>query len=57
MYCMFFFSAILISNSRLAIFEEDTVLLAFCLQCFDCGAVTFSASFFPFWCLGKEGVR
>ena len=35
-------------DSRLAIFGEETVLLAFCLWCFDCGAVTLSASFFPF---------
>ena len=25
-----------------------TVLSAFCLSCFDCGAVALSASFFPF---------
>ena len=39
---------IFILDSRLAIFREETVLLAFCLQCFDCGAITVSASFFPF---------
>ena len=27
---------------------EESVRLAFCLWCFDCGAVTLSASFFPF---------
>ena len=30
------------------IFGKVTVLLAFCLWCFDCDAVALSASFFPF---------
>ena len=34
-------------DSRLAIFWEETVLLDFCLQFSDCGAVTLNASFFP----------
>ena len=29
-------------------FWKETVLLAFCLKSFDCGAVTLSVSFFPF---------
>ena len=28
--------------------EKEIVLLAFCLQCLDYGAVALSASFFPF---------
>ena len=39
---------IFILDSCLAIFGEENVLLAFCLWCVDCGAITFSASFFPF---------
>ena len=26
---------------------KETVILAFCLYCFDCGAITFSATFLP----------
>ena len=37
-----------ILDSRLANFWEETVLLAFCLYCFDCGADALSASFFLF---------
>ena len=37
---------IFILDSSLAIFWEETIFLAFCLQCFDCGAITLSASFF-----------
>ena len=39
-----------ILDSRLVIFFfwKGTVLLAFCLYCFDCGAVALSASVFPF---------
>ena len=47
---------IFILDSRLANFGKETVLLAFCLQCFHCGAVALSASFFPFGVL-EEGVR
>ena len=51
-----FFFFFFFLDSRLAIFWDETLLLAFCLWCFDCGAVTLSASFFPLvsW---KEGVR
>ena len=45
---------IFILDSRLAIFLEETVLLAFCLQWFYCGAVTLSASFFPFNVLERK---
>ena len=43
-----------ILESRLAIFREETVLLAFCLSSFECGAVTLSASFFPFGILERK---
>ena len=45
---------IFILDSRLAIFWGKTVLLAFCLQCFDCGAVASSASFFSFGVLERK---
>ena len=35
------------------IFEKETVILAFCLQCFDYGAFALRASFFPF--VGLDG--
>ena len=41
-------------DSRLAMFWEETVLLAFCLLCFDCGAITLSASFCPFGVLERK---
>ena len=50
-HCMFlhvYSGKICIINGRLANFGKETVLLAFCLQCFDCGAVAFSAAFIPF---------
>ena len=46
MYFHLCLDAIVILDSRLAIFGEETVRLAFCLSSFDCGAVTLSASFF-----------
>ena len=36
------------------IFGKKTVLLAFCLYCFDCGAVALSAFFFPFGVLEEK---
>ena len=36
------------------LFWEETVLLAFCLLRFDCGAVTLSAPFFPFGVLERK---
>ena len=39
---------IFILDSCLANVGKETVLLAFCLQCFDCGAIAFSVPFFPF---------
>ena len=41
-------------DSRFVLFLEETVILAFCLQYFDCGAVTVSASFFPFGVLERK---
>ena len=56
-HCMYLhvcLGAIFILDSRFAIFFEETVLLAFCLQCSDCSAVTLSASFFPFGVLERK---
>ena len=45
---------IFILDSRLDIFGKETVLLAFLLYCFDCGAVTLSVSFFHFGVLERK---
>ena len=36
------------SDSRSPNLGQESVLLAFCLWCFDCGAVAFSVSYFSF---------
>ena len=43
-----------ILDSPLAISGEENVVLAFCLYCFVCGAVTLNASFFPFGVLKRK---
>ena len=45
-------SAYFILDRRLANFGKETVLLSFCMQCFDCGAFALNVSFFPFGVLG-----
>ena len=37
-------------------FFEESVLLVFCLQCFDCDVVTLSASFFPLGILERKAL-
>ena len=37
-----------------AVLGKKLSFLAFCLQCFDCGAVALSASFFPFGVLDQK---
>ena len=41
-------------DSCLAFFGDETVLLAVCLKCFDCDAVTLSAFFFRFGALERK---
>ena len=44
---VYYFCHCISLGSHLAIFFKETVLLAFCLSCFDCDAVALSVSFFP----------
>ena len=45
---------IFILDSRLAKFGKKSVLLAFCLQCFDCGVVVLNTYFFLFGDLDRR---
>ena len=53
-FAFFFFFFFFFFDSRLADFWERNCPLAFCLKCFDCGAVALSASFFPFGFLDEK---
>ena len=53
MYVLVIFYLIIL-DSRLVNYRKETVLSAFCLLCFDCGAVALSVSFFYFGVLERK---
>ena len=55
-FFFFFFFFFFFLDSRLAIFGKEIVLLAFCLECFDCGAIALNVFFFPFGVLDRRCV-